>query len=475
MTQTRWTLRRLAASAFITSFDLNGAGWRGPAFQEAQGRRKHRLHLVRLFLGSKATVVVDATKSATATITVTAPAVPTLIWKRSSVYAFGTLISEDTPSDGTIYIQGDQVGSPTIISNAVGQKIGDSKNLPFGERFGSTGIKSSRRYTNHEDQPGSAIYMQARTYLPAYGKFAQVDPAYDQTKDDPESWNLYGYVTNNPVTRTDPDGRTPIGQNTLQPVYLIDGFDWTEPNGINYLRPNSVAYELAKPDSYLAWVTRDPDGKIIGIERYSPDPKTQAGTNTSIQIFHYADGNFTEASEVTSANRFINGMKNDVKQAQTISEVEMGKMKISEFDLVHIPTLGFVKDLVRALADKLGFTTQTAKQLAGIIQGAGPGNWYAHSYGGVAFAEAVRTITKGGGTLAGQSTTFLAGANNRWVTNSIMRGAGVSVRGYYGSWFDLVPNVVGLNSLNPIQWAVNIIASPLLATRWSPHTFPPVE
>jgi hypothetical protein len=49
--------------------------------------------------------------------------------------------------------------------------------------------------------------MQARTYLPAYGKFAQVDPAYDQTKDDPESWNLYNYVTNNPVTKTDPDGR----------------------------------------------------------------------------------------------------------------------------------------------------------------------------------------------------------------------------------------------------------------------------
>lgn len=49
--------------------------------------------------------------------------------------------------------------------------------------------------------------MQAREYLPAYGKFAEVDPAYDQTKDDPESWNLYNYTTNNPVTHTDPDGR----------------------------------------------------------------------------------------------------------------------------------------------------------------------------------------------------------------------------------------------------------------------------
>jgi len=44
-------------------------------------------------------------------------------------------------------------------------------------------------------------------YLPAYGKFAEVDPAYDQSKDDPESWNLYNYCTNNPITHTDPDGR----------------------------------------------------------------------------------------------------------------------------------------------------------------------------------------------------------------------------------------------------------------------------
>jgi hypothetical protein len=168
-------------------------------------------------------------------------------------------------------------------------------------------------------------------------------------------------------------------------------------------------------------------------------------------------------------------MMNTVANAKDISVTEMEKMDIAEFDLVHIPSLGFAGDLVRAMADKLGFTSQTAMQLAGIIQQAGPGNWYCHSYGGVAFSEAVRTIANGGGSLAGQSATFLAGANNRWVTNSIMGRAGMTAGAYHGSWFDLVPNIVGMNSLNPIQWAVNIMASPLLATRWSPHTYPPVE
>ncbi len=144
------------------------------------------------------------TANAATTITVVIP--ETFLWKKTLVYGFGTLISEEKPT-GTCYVQGDQVGSPNIVTNDVGVVVGRSKNLPFGERFGQTGEKAFRRYTNHEDGDGSAIYMQARTYLPAYGKFAQVDPVYDQTKDDPESWNLYNYVTNNPVTHTDPDGR----------------------------------------------------------------------------------------------------------------------------------------------------------------------------------------------------------------------------------------------------------------------------
>jgi RHS repeat-associated protein len=128
------------------------------------------------------------------------------------VYGFGQELAEDQPGMGTTFIQGDFVGSPSVMTDANGIVIGRSKNLPFGERMSAWGSKTVRRYTNHEDDTDSnAIYMQAREYLPAYGKFAQVDPAYDQTKDDPESWNLYNYVTNNPVTHTDPDGRIAFG------------------------------------------------------------------------------------------------------------------------------------------------------------------------------------------------------------------------------------------------------------------------
>ena len=48
--------------------------------------------------------------------------------------------------------------------------------------------------------------MQARFYLPMYGRFASPDPARDQHFEQTQSWNIYSYVQNNPVMAIDPNG-----------------------------------------------------------------------------------------------------------------------------------------------------------------------------------------------------------------------------------------------------------------------------
>lgn len=48
--------------------------------------------------------------------------------------------------------------------------------------------------------------MQARFYLPMYGRFASPDPARDQHFEETQSWNIYSYVQNSPVMHFDPDG-----------------------------------------------------------------------------------------------------------------------------------------------------------------------------------------------------------------------------------------------------------------------------
>ncbi|BDU75483.1 hypothetical protein METESE_04410 [Mesoterricola sediminis] len=49
--------------------------------------------------------------------------------------------------------------------------------------------------------------MQARFYLPMYGRFASPDPARDQHFEDTQSWNIYSYVRNNPVMLFDATGQ----------------------------------------------------------------------------------------------------------------------------------------------------------------------------------------------------------------------------------------------------------------------------
>lgn len=55
-------------------------------------------------------------------------------------------------------------------------------------------------------------YFGARYYSGAQGRFTSADePFADQDPADPQSWNLYSYVGNNPLSFVDDDGRGKIG------------------------------------------------------------------------------------------------------------------------------------------------------------------------------------------------------------------------------------------------------------------------
>jgi len=65
-----------------------------------------------------------------------------------------------------------------------------------------------QKFTGKERDSESGLdYFGARYYGAALGRFPSPDdPLVDQQADDPQSWNLYGYVRNNPLANTDPDG-----------------------------------------------------------------------------------------------------------------------------------------------------------------------------------------------------------------------------------------------------------------------------
>ena len=63
-------------------------------------------------------------------------------------------------------------------------------------------------FTGQVRDPGSRIdYFRARYYVPGQGRFTSPDPNNAGADPaDPQTWNAYAYVGNNPMTFTDPSG-----------------------------------------------------------------------------------------------------------------------------------------------------------------------------------------------------------------------------------------------------------------------------
>jgi RHS repeat-associated protein len=66
--------------------------------------------------------------------------------------------------------------------------------------------RGSRSTGKERDAESGLDYFGARYYGSALGRFTSPDDGSDQHPEDPQSWNLYGYVRNNPLKNTDPSG-----------------------------------------------------------------------------------------------------------------------------------------------------------------------------------------------------------------------------------------------------------------------------
>ncbi|HEY3103129.1 MAG TPA: RHS repeat-associated core domain-containing protein [Pyrinomonadaceae bacterium] len=120
----------------------------------------------------------------------------------------------------------DQLGTPRMVFDQTGSLANVSRHdyLPFGEEiFAGTGGRTTaqgysasdnvrQKFTQKErDNETGLDYSIHRYYSPAQGRFTSSDePFADQSANDPQSWNLYAYVRNNPLRSTDPDGRSDL-------------------------------------------------------------------------------------------------------------------------------------------------------------------------------------------------------------------------------------------------------------------------
>ena len=117
------------------------------------------------------------------------------------------------------YLTSDHLGSPRINTDANGQVIARHDYQPFGEEIqrASYGADQVRKqFTGYEkDDETDLDFAQARYFNSGFGRFSSPDPLYFTAERliDPQQFNLYVYVRNNPLKYIDINGEDYIGIN----------------------------------------------------------------------------------------------------------------------------------------------------------------------------------------------------------------------------------------------------------------------
>jgi RHS repeat-associated protein len=177
-----------------TSFGTGGSSTNGGTyFYDGDGKR------VKKIVGTETTIFVyNASGQMVAEYSTTAP--PT------------------TPKIS--YLTTDTLGTPRINTDASGQVLARHDYLPFGEEIangvggrttqqGYGGQDNIRqKFTQQErDEETGLDYFLARYYSSGHGRFTSADPLFASGRGaNPQTWNRYAYVLNNPLRLVDPTG-----------------------------------------------------------------------------------------------------------------------------------------------------------------------------------------------------------------------------------------------------------------------------
>jgi RHS repeat-associated protein len=119
----------------------------------------------------------------------------------------------------------DHLGSVRVVTNDAHQSVSENDFYAFGatptksyqDMNVSDGHIDTMRFTGHQrdflgilntENTEYLDYMHARYYDPNLGRFLSVDPKLDlkRTLRNPQGWNRYAYVLNNPLRYVDPKG-----------------------------------------------------------------------------------------------------------------------------------------------------------------------------------------------------------------------------------------------------------------------------
>jgi RHS repeat-associated protein len=133
-------------------------------------------------------------------------------WHHTNIYAGGKLIGTYDAAGLHFHID-DPLGTRRVQVSSTGALEATYQSLPFGDGYNATAFASNddpteNHFTGKErDVETGNDYFNARCYNSATGRFLSPDPLMASGHvSNPQSWNRYAYVFNNPLRFVDPTG-----------------------------------------------------------------------------------------------------------------------------------------------------------------------------------------------------------------------------------------------------------------------------
>jgi RHS repeat-associated protein len=112
-------------------------------------------------------------------------------------------------------------GNGTTVTDRLGSVVEKdpyttTSYFPYGDEPSATDQNRPKFATYYRDSSTALDYAQQRCYSSTLARFTSPDPYGGSAHlADPQTWNRYGYVQNDPVSSNDPSGLGPV---TLPPV-----------------------------------------------------------------------------------------------------------------------------------------------------------------------------------------------------------------------------------------------------------------
>jgi len=142
-----------------------------------------------------------------------------------------TPVMASAQTETVTYYHTDAIGSVRMVTDANGAVLARYDYQPFGlalDQVPPPPVEQRQFAGKERDSETGFDYFGGRYYAGLTGRFTSVDPVLDTNGAllDPQQWNRYVYVRNNPFRYVDPDGRCskPADQKEGETGVCIEAF-----------------------------------------------------------------------------------------------------------------------------------------------------------------------------------------------------------------------------------------------------------